>query len=537
MHSPLPPPLLPPLRLLPLVLPLLLPLAAAPARAQISPLPGQVPSWPASYLMNASSFVMLCASDGLMPRNRTDGWSIVDVDWSNAKRQWAASKPMNAEELLLQQAALIKASSPSTRVFVYRNSIKALPWFSTVREKLEDPQYAAWFLPFACNGTSAEERALGGGGGASSGDGCDGAPPSCTLVADEDYAQGASGPLPVVPAGTPAECCAACGNFSGCWAATFFSGSCYMKTQAQTEQPVECGRDGCVGCWPPGRTPPPPPPPRCHVSKCDQDYDPPLCSALYHDHEQTPGFPSGDGDCAAPACDTGGVPAGEYLFNFLAVNTSVNGQTLRDWLLDDYLFGPTGGGSDLVDGFFWDDQWEWNLSGPTEMDGHVVQDLGLSAAQLLAHTAAYNETQRIIFAETIRRGRFAWQMFALTARDPQYNPTDGPLVHKATCSADLRTFCAAGAVTQTNAIIYASSGEVAQDLASFLLVRGDYAWLGTGWAGCDNYPALPAYEDDYGVPLELCRESAPGSNVFVREWSRATVSMNCSSWTPSIVLK
>ena len=155
----------------------------------------------------------------------------------------------------------------------------------------------------------------------------------------------------------------------------------------------------------------------------------------------------------------------------------------------------------------------------------------------LAHTAAYNETQRIIFAETIRRGRFAWQMFALTARDPQYNPTDGPLVHKATCSADLRTFCAAGAVTQTNAIMYASSGEVAQDLASFLLVRGDYAWLGTGWAGCDNYPALPAYEDDYGVPLELCRESAPGSNVFVREWSRATVSMNCSSWTPSIVLK
>jgi hypothetical protein len=80
-----------------------------------------------------------------------------------------------------------------------------------------------------------------------------------------------------------------------------------------------------------------------HVSQCDDNYDPPLCSPLYHDKDQTPcvsdllffasfphtpivfltplfkfiplppllsGFPHGDGSCPGP-CDCGkGVPCG-----------------------------------------------------------------------------------------------------------------------------------------------------------------------------------------------------------------------------------
>ena len=248
---------------------------------------------------------------------------------------------------------------------------------------------------------------------------------------------------------------------------------------------------------------------------------------------------------------------------------------MLQWLVEDYLYGPTGGGSALIDGFFCkyrprqlprindiehgaglpltnadhscpesphlrttgDDQWEWDNSGPTEMDGNIVEDLGLNSSALLAHTTAYNWSQRVIFAETIRRGKWAWQMFALTARDGQYNPTDGPLVHKDSCAADLLHYCDAGSVAQTNAIIYAGSGNNEVDLANFLLVRGAYAWLGTGWIGCDNYPAPPTFPHDFGEPLGLCGQSVPGSGVFVREWSRATVSMNCSSWQPSIVMK
>ena len=34
--------------------------------------------------------------------------------------------------------------------------------------------------------------------------------------------------------------------------------------------------------------------------KCDNNFSPPKCSNHYHMNEQTPGFPHGDGNCAAP---------------------------------------------------------------------------------------------------------------------------------------------------------------------------------------------------------------------------------------------
>ena len=63
-----------------------------------------------------------------------------------------------------------------------------------------------------------------------------------------------------------------------------------------------------------------------HVPVCDDNYSPPRCSVLYHDQSQTPGYPKGDGDCAAPGCDVGSVPIGEYLFDHRAANISVHGR-------------------------------------------------------------------------------------------------------------------------------------------------------------------------------------------------------------------
>jgi hypothetical protein len=51
-----------------------------------------------------------------------------------------------------------------------------------------------------------------------------------------------------------------------------------------------------------------------NVPNCDHNFDPPLCSKFYHSQDQTPGYPTGDGVCPAPACDCGGVPCGFYLF-------------------------------------------------------------------------------------------------------------------------------------------------------------------------------------------------------------------------------
>jgi hypothetical protein len=165
---------------------------------------------------------------------------------------------------------------------------------------------------------------------------------SCSFVANQDYDRGSSGPLPDVAAASADDCCAKCAAYDGCWAGVFAEGQgrCYFKTQNQTQTPGY--NDGVTGCWPAGRPPPPNPNGNCHVPRCDNNYNPPLCSDYYHDQEQTPGYPSGDGTCAPPACDTGTVPVGEYLFDPRAANVSINGQTYYEWYRDEYLFGPTG---------------------------------------------------------------------------------------------------------------------------------------------------------------------------------------------------
>ena len=54
------------------------------------------------------------------------------------------------------------------------------------------------------------------------------------------------------------------------------------------------------------------------------------------------------------------------------------------------------------------------------------------------------------------------------------------------------------------------------DVTRFLLVRGEWSWLGYGWIGCVHQPPpLGHFEGlDFGRPLELCQELQPG--VFSR---------------------
>ena len=87
--------------------------------------------------------------------------------------------------------------------------------------------------------------------------------------------------------------------------------------------------------------------------KCDNNWDPPKCSDYYHMQEQTPGYPHGDGDCAAPGCDCGTVPCGFYLFNHSSTAV-VKGKTFLDWFIHDYVLNRVGL-SALVSGFFWDE--------------------------------------------------------------------------------------------------------------------------------------------------------------------------------------
>ena len=80
-----------------------------------------------------------------------------------------------------------------------------------------------------------------------------------------------------------------------------------------------------------------------------------------------------------------------------------------------------------------------------------------------------------------------------------------------------------------------------QDLATFLLVRGDYAWIGHGWTGNGNHYSgnwSPLFEADYGTPLtNSCSEDGAKPGVFHRSWTKAEVEMDCNAWTGHIKMK
>ena len=390
--------------------------------------PGRFPTWPATYVMQDSTIIQPCNESGFLDAAFFSQFGIVSVDWSNAKALWV-KPPMSCEELLVEQAARLKAARPGVRVFGYRNIVKALPWFSSVRKVMDDPAYSGWLLDFA-----------------------------------------------------------------------------------------------------PGQT--------YHVPQCDKNYDPPKCSPFYHDQEQTPGYPSGDGNCPAPACDCGVHPCGEYLFDH-------RNASLGDWIVDEFLMGANGLGNANVTGFYLDDEWYnttmyWGCSatpigGATEEDGNCLADMGLATQDFTTEiTDAWCAT-RHRGLETMRlAGGWVWQMFSL-----QSTPT------QAQCASSLRAMCAAGSSSSfyNATTMHSMTGDqltlpnFAQDLAVFLLLRGPYAYLGFGWSGCGTHPLYPPeLKLDYGVPMGLCSETAPQSGVFTRLWSKATVTMDCQAYKGTVTM-
>ena len=84
-------------------------------------------------------------------------FGVVEFDWSNAKRTWINHSPMDCDAMLAEQAARNRAKNPAARVFVYRNIVKALPWYLEVSQLLLDQQYWGFFIPYAGCRTAAGE--------------------------------------------------------------------------------------------------------------------------------------------------------------------------------------------------------------------------------------------------------------------------------------------------------------------------------------------------------------------------------------------
>ena len=94
---------------------------------------------------------MPCNLSGYFDYRIAGRFAVVDYDWSNGKEMWAnpqewggglaADGKMDCQERLLKQAQLTKAHARKLgidqQVWVYRNLVKALPWYSSVRALLD----------------------------------------------------------------------------------------------------------------------------------------------------------------------------------------------------------------------------------------------------------------------------------------------------------------------------------------------------------------------------------------------------------------
>ena len=173
------------------------------------------------------------------------------------------------------------------------------------------------------------------------------------------------------------------------------------------------------------------------------------------------------------------------------------------------------------------------MGGATEEDSSCLVDSGnLNQAFTTAMTDAWCATRHRAMEMSRLAGGWFWQMFSLFSTP-----------NKAQCASTLRAQCAAGAsssfynATTMHSLTgdHATLPNFAQDLATFLLLRGPYAYLGFGWSGCNVITAFPdELKADIGEPLGLCSETAAGSGVFTREWSKASVQMDCNSYVGTV---
>jgi hypothetical protein len=230
---------------------------------------------------------------------------------------------------------------------------------------------------------------------------------------------------------------------------------------------------------------------------------------------------------------------------------------LQEFLLGEYLSGPLGLGNENITGFFIDDYWCFGPSchdpvpGPSEFDKYNQLDMGLTDADVQQISEGWRENMDAAHEMILKLGGFAWDLFP-----NQHNAgcSAGPAVVKTSCVDELRQYCRASPVPkpQSGPLYYGltTGAKIAgtpiplpdfmQDLVNFLLIRGPYAWIGYGFVGCNAglvYNRPKELDTDYGAPLGLCAETASGSGVFKREYTKATVTMDCKSWKGKLEMK
>lgn len=176
--------------------------------------------------------------------------------------------------------------------------------------------------------------------------------------------------------------------------------------------------------------------------------------------------------------------------------------------------------------------------------------MGLSQQDVDDIYNGWQATMAATYQAVIDHGGLPWPYLA-------ENTVASPSKAGDTCNAAMKKYCeptgSPPAVPALFEYTKSSGGHVSPlpqpdvDIAYFLLSRGPYSWLGYAWSGCTNneQPGASGYEyaipagvkRDYGTPNGPCVEQSPKSGVWIRDWSKATVQLDCNTLTPTITMK
>ena len=441
--------------------------------------PQPLPRFAPSYDMFESSIIMPCNYTGEFDSTVAARWGIADIDWSNGKAQWAQNHPMTSEENLVTAATAIRAISNRTSVWIYRNLVYAPAWFTEVQEKLIS--HPEWFILFKKEGPYDNAK--------------------CTLGKCSDL----------------------------------------FHSQFQTMQYT-----------------------------CNETLTGESCEHA--------------GRCTEAHCDCGDVPCGWYLWNH-------SHPDCREWLVKTHMMGEMSMGNKNVQGNFIDDEWfdddrkseNGGVAGPS-LEGpgseSAAHDTGMDGDAIRRMQNDWRKTMDAANAAVIAANGYTWRLFYNNGTCAQAPFVGGTNRSESECEEYMSIACGPEAPLENNALFYGFSGmtgcspdssslstrrmastageqqqqqqstqstqsslvdpiiDKIQHLASFLLIRGPYAWLGWAWLGCGNFPYRPPEMDvDYGTPLGTCYPVENQTGVFGREYTKSSVRVDCRNWEATITPK
>ena len=182
-------------------------------------------------------------------------------------------------------------------------------------------------------------------------------------------------------------------------------------------------------------------------------------------------------------------------------------------------------GGDGTDGLFTDEMEMF----PGDDGDNVISILGTTREDAQAQQDAAQLAHQMMIDGLVAEGKYLWQAFQAgnnVGSNNNNNSVGGEFFDAAYCTSWMTQRCDTQWMNERASTIQWDSAHINASLASFLIVRAAYTWLGGGRMWND------AFRWDFGLPVSACRNgTAPGvsqcarlpaADVFMRERSLLT---------------